>query len=182
MGELVDQVDEHDNIVGPVERSCVHDNNLWHRAAHIWVYSKEGRVLIQRRSKNVKNHPGLLDISAAGHVRSGISPEEGAQAEMLEEIGLDIKLDDLKCRKVIKDEREEPLYGRTHRQMLYMYFIEVSANTKFVFNDGEVAEVFWMPYETFAGILGHEELRDQFVPHTKPYLEYVVNELGTHIG
>ena len=182
MGELVDRVDENDNIVGPVERSFAHDNNLWHRSAHIWVYSKDGNVLIQRRSKNVTNHPGLLDIPAAGHVRSGLSPEEGAQAELLEEIGLDIQLNDLRCSRVIKDEREEPRFNRTHRQMLYMYFIEVSVSTEFVFNDGEVAEVFWMPYETFAGILSSKELCDQFVPHTKQYLEYVVNELGTRIG
>ncbi|HLJ74165.1 MAG TPA: NUDIX hydrolase, partial [Thermoanaerobaculia bacterium] len=46
----------------------IHRDGDWHRAAHIWIVSRDGRFLIQRRSPRKENNPGLWDVSAAGHL------------------------------------------------------------------------------------------------------------------
>lgn len=40
-------------------KSDVHRDGDWHRAAHIWVITSDGRVLLQRRSPDKENYPNL---------------------------------------------------------------------------------------------------------------------------
>ena len=43
----------------------VHRDGDWHRAAHIWIISTDGRILVQRRSPRKENNPNLWDVSPA---------------------------------------------------------------------------------------------------------------------
>ena len=48
----------------------VHRDGDWHRSVHVWIMTPDGQLLLQRRSLAKENHPGLWDISAAGHLES----------------------------------------------------------------------------------------------------------------
>ncbi|HEY6892867.1 MAG TPA: NUDIX domain-containing protein, partial [Rhodanobacteraceae bacterium] len=74
----------------------IHRDGDWHRAAHIWILSRDGRFLIQRRSLRKDNNPGLWDVSAAGHLSAGESAIDAAVRETFEELGLTIRADELK--------------------------------------------------------------------------------------
>lgn len=76
-------------------KSDVHRDGDWHRAAHVWIVTPDGRVLLQRRSLRKENHPGLWDVSAAGHLSAGESAVDAAVRETLEEIGLTLNPADL---------------------------------------------------------------------------------------
>ncbi|HJQ36529.1 MAG TPA: NUDIX domain-containing protein [Thermoanaerobaculia bacterium] len=72
----------------------VHRDGDWHRAAHLWIVQRDGRLLLQRRSSLKENWPGLWDISVAGHVSAGEEPEAAAVREAGEELGLAVNRDD----------------------------------------------------------------------------------------
>ena len=97
LDEPFDLCDQDGNLLGSVKsRREVHRDGDWHRALHLWVILRgEGdpRVVLQRRSLAKDTHPGLVDVSVAGHLRAGES-EGDALREADEEIGLIVALAD----------------------------------------------------------------------------------------
>jgi isopentenyldiphosphate isomerase len=89
--EYLDVLDTKGNKTGETRSydEC-HKKGFIHRAAHVWIMNDKNEILIQKRSKNKEAHPGLWDISAAGHVSAGQTSVEGAQREVEEEVGLKI--------------------------------------------------------------------------------------------
>jgi 16S rRNA (adenine1518-N6/adenine1519-N6)-dimethyltransferase len=90
--ELFPVVDESDRIRCYASRSEVHGNNLRHRAVHILIFSIEGEVYLQQRSRWKDHHPLKWDSSAAGHVTAGETYDETARRELKEELGVDVPL------------------------------------------------------------------------------------------
>jgi len=81
-------VDEMDRTIGAVARSEVHGNNLLHRAVHIFIFNRDGEVLLQKRSRWKDRHPNLWDSSAAVHVSAGEEYDAAALRELEEELGI----------------------------------------------------------------------------------------------
>ena len=87
--ELFEIVDEGGNVIGTAPRNVCHgDPSLVHRAAHVLVFNKEGRLLLQLRSKHKDIQPGKWDTSVGGHLCVGETYEEAAVREMEEELGI----------------------------------------------------------------------------------------------
>lgn len=97
LDEPFDLCDRDGNLLGQVKpRGAVHRDGDWHRALHLWVViarRAQPVVVFQRRSLAKDTHPGLVDVSVAGHLRAGESVEE-ALRESEEEIGLGVALAD----------------------------------------------------------------------------------------
>lgn len=87
--ELLDIVDSNNNIIGQASRQEIHQKNLMHRAAHIFIIY-ENLVYLQLRSAQKDQFPNLWDVSAAGHVNSGEDYIQTAIREVKEELDLDI--------------------------------------------------------------------------------------------
>jgi len=87
--ELICQVDESDQNIGPCQRSDAHRLGLRHRAVHILVFNSGGELFLQKRSATKDVNPGLWDTSAAGHVDFGESYGECARRELAEELGIE---------------------------------------------------------------------------------------------
>ncbi len=87
--EYIDIINEEGEATGLVEsRADVHKKGLWHRTVHIWLINDNKEILLQKRSLNKESHPGLWDISCAGHVSSGETSHEAALKELEEELGI----------------------------------------------------------------------------------------------
>lgn len=86
--EMVDVVNGSDEVVGKAPRKSIHKTELLHRAVHIFLIDPQGRMWLEKRSMNVDTFPGHYSSAAAGHVRSGESYLQGAEREVLEEIGI----------------------------------------------------------------------------------------------
>lgn len=96
MKEIIDELDETGAATGRrFTRDFVHRRGLWHRTVHVWILNSSGELLVQRRSSFKESHPGLWDISAAGHCSSGDSSRGAAVREVKEELGLDLNPDQL---------------------------------------------------------------------------------------
>lgn len=89
--------DDNKNLLGLATRSDVHRIGYWHEAFHCWFISKEqgiNYIYLQLRSKNKKDYPNLLDITAAGHLLADETVEDGVR-EIKEEIGIDVAFKEL---------------------------------------------------------------------------------------
>ncbi len=86
--EIIDIVDADNNVIGSAPRSEVHARGLRHRAVHMLILDKRGRLYLQRRSEHKDVDAGLWDTSAAGHVDSGEDYLAAAQRELGEELAL----------------------------------------------------------------------------------------------
>ncbi len=88
LDELFDVVDEQDRVTGQAVRREVHVRGWRHRAVHLLVINRAGRVFLQKRSMAKDLFPGVWDSSAAGHVGAGEDYDLTALRELEEELGL----------------------------------------------------------------------------------------------
>ena len=92
--EHLDIVDEDDNVIGRGTRKSVHDKHQIHRGIHVFIVNDKGELLIQQRSLNKDDRPGVYDASVGAQVSSGETYKQTALRETEEELG--VKIRDLK--------------------------------------------------------------------------------------
>ncbi|MFC1697630.1 NUDIX domain-containing protein [Nanoarchaeota archaeon] len=95
MGEQIDIYNKIGNKIGTKDRLLAHLNADWHEVVQVWVFNKDKRILTQKRSKDKLTYPGQEDFCFGGHITSGSNNVETAVNEIEEEIGLNIKQEDL---------------------------------------------------------------------------------------
>ncbi len=88
LDELFDVVDERDRVTGQAARRVVHANGWRHRAVHVLVFDRGGRVFLHQRSMTKDLFPGAWDSSCAGHVGAGEDYDTSAVRELEEELGI----------------------------------------------------------------------------------------------
>ena len=76
-------------------KSEAHKNGWYHATVHVWFYTDDKKVLLQKRASVKKVFPNLWDVSVAGHIGAGETIIDTAIRETKEEIGIDIKETDL---------------------------------------------------------------------------------------
>lgn len=86
--EIFDVCDEHDHVIGQAPRTLVHEQNLLHRAVHIWVWDSKGEFMIHLRSDKKDQFPLCYTSSSSGHVDAGETYETAAHRELKEELQL----------------------------------------------------------------------------------------------
>jgi isopentenyl-diphosphate delta-isomerase len=88
MEESFETFDECGQPTGVYTRFEVHRRGLWHRAANVFLFLPDGKLLIQRRQLSKAVWPGAWDLSAAEHLHPGESYEDGALRGLGEELGV----------------------------------------------------------------------------------------------
>lgn len=92
MEEHLDILDSAGAPTGEVApKSEVHRLGLYHRCFHLWIAGPGGPcLLVQRRARGKETWPGMLDVTAAGHLQSGEETLDGLR-EVEEELGLRVE-------------------------------------------------------------------------------------------
>ena len=107
MDELVDILDSKGNFTGRTAmKSEAHRKGWFHPSVHVWLYTKDGKLLIQQRAKSKDTHPLLWDVSVAGHIGAGEGIKASAIREIEEEIGLSISKEQLEKIGIFKSVHE----------------------------------------------------------------------------
>ncbi|MBW3705941.1 NTP pyrophosphohydrolase, partial [Streptomyces griseus] len=73
MGELVDRVDEHDRVIGVVDRSEAVAAGWLYRMSMVLGRDEEGRYLVHRRPEESSRFPGQYSWLVGGAVGAGES-------------------------------------------------------------------------------------------------------------
>lgn len=139
-------------------------------------------MLLQKRSKNKDSHPGLWDISAAGHVDSGETPLEAAVREVEEEIGIVIKPADLKPVGERKVSDYNPDNGWQNNEFDYVYLYRWDGKAEDLkLQEKEVECMQFMPLEQFFKETSHPEKSKVYVPHGEHFQE-IVNAIKAELN
>lgn len=86
--ETFEVIDEAGRPLGLAPRSEVHAKGLWHRAAHVFLFRSDGRLVLQQRQASKDVCPHAWDLSVAEHLKPGESYADGAARGLQEELGL----------------------------------------------------------------------------------------------
>ena len=86
--ESVVWVDEHNDVLGAVSRQQVRVGKLCHRATYVFVFTNEGKLVVQERTLTKDIYPGYFDPATGGVVAEGESYDQAAYRELSEELGV----------------------------------------------------------------------------------------------
>lgn len=189
--------------IGTATREEIHLKGLWHETFHCWILAEiDGKeyLYFQLRSKVKKDYPGLLDITAAGHLLSHENVEDGIR-EVEEEIGIKVTMDELTYLGVIPYEKE--MEGFIDREHAHVYLLERKLPFEsFTLQTEEVSGVFLVPLEGFYNLwFGNERHmliegmtedhwerksvtmiveKEMFVPHSDAFYMDTLNAIKRH--
>lgn len=94
--EHVVLVDEDDNDLGTMEKLAAHlDGGTLHRAFSVFLFDKDGRVLMQKRASGKYHFGGLWTNTCCSHPRLGEAPVEAGRRRLMEEMGIEATVDAL---------------------------------------------------------------------------------------
>lgn len=88
MNENLILVDEHDNPMGKLEKSLVHQLGLLHRAFSVFIFNKAGDLLLQQRADEKYHSPGLWTNTCCSHPRFGEQLVDAIKRRLKEEMGM----------------------------------------------------------------------------------------------
>jgi len=152
-----------------------------HGASHVWIWRETARgleVLLQKRAANKRTWPGFYDISAAGHITFGDAPLMTALRETEEEIGVKIKPENLRLLFVHRQHFISPDRHKTQEnEFRWVYAYQLNADNKFVFQDGEVEDVWWVDLEELRQLIAGVNLKKQIVPQGEIYFNTLLEGL-----
>lgn len=132
--ELFDVVDEQDRVTGQLPRREVHARGLRHRAVHILVINRAGKVFLQKRSMAKDQHPGMWGASASGHVGAGEDYDGTALRELEEELG---------CRPVSAPHPLFKIEAREETGQEFVWIYRVEAEGPFTLQPSEIERGDW---------------------------------------
>ena len=159
MAEIIAIVNEADEVIGSVEKEKFDKTTgQIYRTASLFLFDKQGRILIQRRAFSKKTAGGKWDFSAAaGHVAFDENYLECIARETEEELGLK-GLDFFEIKK-------EFVRTEQGKRRFVAYFLAVAdfSISDLRLPENEVAEV---------KLLTVLELRDVFKNHREEFADY----------
>lgn len=88
MPEYFETFDDDENPAGLVARDEVHARGLWHRSAHVFLFTSGNLLYVQRRAADKDLYPGRWDFSVGEHLKPGETYLAGARRGLAEELGV----------------------------------------------------------------------------------------------
>ena len=92
--ESVILVNENDEPIGTAPKLDAHTSGKLHRAFSVFIHDRNGRILLQRRADDKYHSGGLWTNACCGHPRPGETTTAAAERRLLEEMGIDARLDE----------------------------------------------------------------------------------------
>lgn len=163
--ELLDIVNDEDIIIGQEMRSTVHQLGLQHRGVHVFLFTSDGRMLVQKRSEDRAQYPSALDCSVSEHVKAGESYIEAAMRGMREEMGVE----GIPVKRLVKFRMN---YGPNDNEisMLYEGLIDPA---KVIFDPVEIESIHYFSLD---------ELRDMINGGESKVCSWFIELLNWHAG
>lgn len=86
-GQLI-LVDDNDVPIGTGEKMPVHSDGLLHRAFSVFVFNRQGELLLQQRAAGKYHSEKLWTNTCCSHPLHNIPMEQTIQGRLMEEMGL----------------------------------------------------------------------------------------------
>ncbi|MEI6866003.1 NUDIX domain-containing protein [Flavicella sp.] len=176
MNEYIELLDKNSKPNGKrCLKSIAHKNGYYHSSVHIWFYTKDKQVLIQKRHKTKNTFPNLWDVSVAGHISYQETPIYAAIREIEEEIGL--KIIDKELRN-IGTSRHKHIHSTelTDYELHHLYLGKLDIKIENLkIQEDEVAQIKLIPIDVLRFELKNN--RDSYVPHGSTYYNRIFDAI-----
>ncbi|WP_419211783.1 NUDIX hydrolase [Maribacter sp. X9] len=178
MDELIDILTDNGEPTGTrAMKTEAHRKGLFHPTVHIWFYTSDGKILLQKRAENKDTHPGLWDVSVAGHIGAGENILDSALREIAEEIGLSISetaLQKIGIFKSVQKHSESLIDCEFHHTFLSELKFPLEKLTK---QESEVNDLKLLSIKKLEDELLHPDKSKIYVPHSQTYYSTIVSEI-----
>lgn len=163
--EFLDIVDNDDCMIGQEPRATAHQLGLQHRGVHVFLFTEQGKLLVQKRSADRVHSPSALDCSVSEHVKAGESYLEAAIRGLKEELGVE----GIALEPLVKFRMQ---YGINDNEISTLY--RGSVNPVLVeFDPLEIAEV---------GYYSMDELREKMDDDSRVFCGWFIELLNWYQG
>jgi isopentenyldiphosphate isomerase len=183
MDEYIDIVTSSGEPTGKTAlKSEAHKNGWYHNTIHLWLYTKQGEILLQQRSHKKVIHPLLWDVSAAGHIDAGESFIEAALRETKEEIGLKLEPESLKKIGVRLHESSYSDGAIQDNEFHQVYIAELKVElNQLIPQTEEVEALKLVSFNAFKDLLNYSKTNNHFIATNKAYYLFVINAIKAHL-
>jgi isopentenyl-diphosphate Delta-isomerase len=167
--EPLDVLDPQGEPTGAIKpRGEVHRIGLWHRTVHVWIVNSKNQLLLQKRSQAKESHPGLWDISAAGHITAGDESKTAAIRELKEELGIDAEASELEYLFTVNQHFEDRSKPFIDNEITDIYLLRKDLDIGCVsINKEELDEIKLVGTESLKREL--QKSPEEFVEHDEEY-------------
>ena len=156
-------------------KSEIHRKGLFHSTVHVWIFTEEGNILIQKRSKKKELNPGVWDVSVAGHIKFNENIKEAAKRETLEETGININTKDLLKIGVYRSINIHPT--AIDKEFFHTYILKIDKNSiNLDFKDNEVDDLKFISIEEMESLI-KEENNKIFIGKNRKYYSDVLKSI-----
>ena len=155
-GELMDRGTQE-----PVDR--------YRQVVHVIIFNSRGEMLIQQRQPTKKAWPNMWDVSIGGGVVAGEKPNEAAERELKEELGIDFSFANVR-----------PSFTSNFNNGFDDYYIvNMDLNLDdLTFQETEVKSADWASLEKIHKLID----ANQFIPYRKGLIEFLFELKDAHYG
>ena len=89
MEQLLITVDDQDEATGSILKTAAHTGGILHRAFSVFIFSSDGKWLLQQRADSKYHSPGLWSNACCGHPSPGEETKRAAMSRLKYEMGID---------------------------------------------------------------------------------------------
>ncbi len=167
--ELYDVLDDNHQVIGQASWSIVHKYGLLHQGVHGILFKNKLKkeTLIKKRNKSMVQEPGVLEISVAGHVIYGQSPEDAIKNEVEEELlGREIPENCTVSRIGIYLHNDIP----NNKELIYLY--EIIYPGPFITDEESEGQPQWINFK---------ELIKEIKNHPEHFAQYSINAISEYV-
>jgi isopentenyl-diphosphate delta-isomerase len=178
MAEYIDIVTKEGLPTGKSAlKSEIHLKGYFHNTAHVWLYTKQGEILLAQRADSKSICPLLWDVSVAGHVDASETIEHAAIREVKEEIGLDLIENNLHKIGVSECFQSYP-NGIVDNEFHHTFISELNVEIKDLsLDENEVEDVKLVNLHEFQNLIDNIGSDNHFVASNKSYYEFVLQSI-----
>ena len=168
--ELWDIYDEHRRKTGKtMVRGNSIENGNYHLVVHVCIFNSKNQMLIQQRQPFKEGWSNLWDVSVGGSAIQGDNSQTAAEREVLEEIGYQIDLSNIRPHLTIN----------FNGGFDDIYLIEKEIDlTTLQLQYEEVQQVKWANKKKVLELLEDK----QFIPYYKSLIELLFDMQKQHYG
>lgn len=184
MDEYIDIVRSDGEPTGYIAlKSEAHKKGWYHNTIHLWLYTSKGEILLQQRSHKKNIYPLLWDVSVAGHIDAGESNVEAAIRETKEEIGLELKPNELTKIGVKLHESSYNNGAIKDNEFHQVYIAELKETlNNLVPQKDEVEALKLVSLEEFDSLLSESVTNSHFVPTNTAYYNFVITAIKEYLN
>jgi len=178
MDEYIDIVTKDGVLTGESAlKSEIHTKGYYHNTAHIWLFTKNGEIVLAQRAATKTICPLLWDVSVAGHVDAGESIEHAALRETKEELGLIIPKKGLIKIGVTECFQSYP-NGIIDNEFHHTFISELKDDIASLKIDRkEVETIKLISITEFQNLINNIGIDNHFIPSNKKYYQFVLESI-----